>query len=174
MSECSPIRRRTAITALTIAAATCVFANAAVAQALESDFSFTIIETNAQGQEQQIERDDVEPGEMIEYTLRHENTSDAPLAGLVIRAPVPVGVTLKPAAEFSSIPARFEVQAELDPEQDGLEWAALPAMRRVADAQGALVEEPLPNNAIVAVRWTLDAPLAAGETALNGYRVQVN
>ena len=65
MSECSPIRRRTAITALTIAAATCVFANAAVAQALESDFSFTIIETNAQGQEQQIERDDGEPGEMI-------------------------------------------------------------------------------------------------------------
>jgi len=174
MSECPPIRRRHATTALTIAAATCLCANAAVAQALESEFSFSIIETDAQGQEQQVERDDVEPGEMIEYTVRHENTSDAALQGLVIRAPVPVGVTLKPDAEFSSIPARFEVQAELDPEQEGLEWAALPAMRRVADAQGTLIDEPLPNDAIVAVRWTLDAPLPAGGTALNGYRVQVN
>ena len=84
------------------------------------------------------------------------------------RSPLTLG------AQSTSIKAVFEVQADLDPENDGLEWSTLPATRMVAGADGTLQPEPLPEDQIAAVRWTLSEPLESGEIALNSYRVRVN
>ncbi|GAA6200166.1 hypothetical protein [Aquicoccus sp. SU-CL01552] len=144
------------------------------ADALASDFSYRIVEADAAGQDILVERSSVKPGEIMHYELRHENKTEGDMAGLVIAAPVPAGVTLTPGGEESSVPAIFEVQAEMDPENEGLEWSTLPAVRKVVDANGELVEEPLPEAEIVGVRWRLSEALEAGETALNSYRVRVN
>lgn len=149
-------------------------ATTASAEALESLFSFRIVETDAAGAETLVERSAVKPGEVIHYELRHENRTEEGMAGLVIAAPIPAGVTLTLEGAASSLPAVFEVQAEMDPESEGLEWSTLPALRRVADANGDLVEEPLPAEEIVAVRWSLSEALEAGAAALNSYRVRVN
>ena len=146
----------------------------ASADALSSNFSFRVVEVNDSGQEQLVERGSARPGEVIHYQLRHENNSEEAMAGIVIAAPVPDGVSLTIGGETTSVPAVFEVQAELDPEQDGLEWSTLPAMRKVVEADGSLREEPLPEEAIAAVRWTLSEPLEAGAAAVNTYRVRIN
>lgn len=151
-----------------------ITASAASADALQSNFSFRIVDADDAGQEILVERSAVKPGEVIHYDLRHENKTDDAMAGLVIAAPVPDGVTITFDGQHSSVPAVFEVQADLDPEAEGLEWSTLPAVRMVADETGTLVEQPLPADAITAVRWSLTEPLAGGETALNSYRVRVN
>ncbi|MGV8984785.1 MAG: hypothetical protein ACOH2H_00660 [Cypionkella sp.] len=146
---------------------------AASADALTSKFSFLVVETNQDGQEQLVERGTVRPGEVIVYQLSHENTTADAMNGIVIAAPVPEGVTLTLGGETTSIKAVFEVQAELDPEQEGLEWSTLPATRIVADADGKMHKEPLPVEDVAAVRWTFSEPLEAGKIALNSYRVRV-
>ncbi|ALG89947.1 MULTISPECIES: hypothetical protein [Actibacterium] len=146
----------------------------AFAEALSSTFSFLVVETGDDGQEQLVERGTVRPGEVIHYQLHHENMTEAAMGGIVIAAPVPEGVSLQIGGETTSVAAVFEVQAELDPEQDGLEWSTLPAMRKVADADGSLREEPLPQEAVAAVRWVFSELLEPGASALNTYRVRVD
>lgn len=146
----------------------------ALADALDSTFSFLVVDTDAEGKEALVERASVKPGEVIHYVLSHENTTQEDMQGLIIAAPVPEGVTLTSDGQSSSVPSVFEVQAELDPELDGLEWSTLPAMRKVVDADGTLREEALPETEIKAVRWSLSDALRAGETAQNTYRVRVN
>ncbi len=146
----------------------------AYADALTSNFSFTIVETDPAGEEVFVDRDTVKPGEVIQYELVHENTTDGPMEGIVVAAPVPEGVTLSWDGAETSVDAVFEVQAELDPEADGLEWSTLPAVRLVADETGKLQEEPLPEEEVAAVRWTFSAPLEPGEPVVNSYRVRVN
>ena len=145
---------------------------AAAADALTSEFSFRVVETNAEGEEVLVERETIRPGEVISYELRHQNTTEGAMEGLV--APVPVGVSLALGAEVTSVAAVFEVQAEMDPEQEGLEWSTVPATRKVVDANGNMIEEPLPEEAVAAVRWTLSEPLEAGASAFNSYRVRLN
>ena len=147
---------------------------AAAADALTSEFSFRVVETNAEGEEVLVERETVRPGEVISYELRHQNTTDGAMEGLVIAAPVPDGVSLALGSEVTSIAAVFEVQAEMDPEQEGLEWSTVPATRKIVDADGNMTEEPLPEDAVAAVRWTLSEPLEAGASAFNSYRVRLN
>ena len=96
------------------------------------------------------------------------------MSGLVIAAPVPQGVTISLGSETTSVPAVFEVQAELDPENEGLEWSTLPATRVVIEADGTTREEPLPEADIAAVRWSYSEPLDPGAVGLNAYRVRVN
>ena len=88
--------------------------------------------------------------------------------------PVPEGVTLNLGSEASSLDAKFEIQAEMDPDLKGLEWSGLPAMRKVVDEDGTERMEPVPEDSIAAVRWTLLNALPAGETVENSYRVVVN
>ncbi len=147
---------------------------AAQADTLVSDFSFSVVQPTQDGGEELVARDSVRPGEVIQYQIRHENGTDEDLSGLVVQAPVPQGVTLTLDGQTSSVPAVFEVQAELDPELDGLEWSTLPAVRKVLGEDGELHEEPLPESDIAAVRWTLSEPLEADGIALNTYRVRVN
>ncbi|HDZ82927.1 MAG TPA: hypothetical protein ENH56_17075 [Roseobacter sp.] len=149
-------------------------ASMSAAEALSSNFSFMIVETDDDGAEKLVKRETVKPGETIHYQLLHENMTEQALSGLVIAAPVPQGVSLTFGGQDTSVSAVFEVQAEMDPEIDGLEWSTLPALRKVADADGNLHEEPLPEEEVAAVRWTLSQPLEPGEIAKNSYRVRLN
>ena len=144
------------------------------AQDLVSSADFKIVEVAADGQEMLVARGEVRPGEVIEYTLMHSNNSEVEMSGLSVFAPVPEGVTLTIGSESSSVQAQFEIQAEIDPEQEGLEWSTLPAMRTVIAEDGTKIQELVPAEAIEAVRWNLEAALAGGETTLNTYRVVVN
>lgn len=161
---------------LSVVSAVSLFAMTAQAQAegLTSEMSFKVIELADDGSETLTARNSVRPGELIQYEILHHNEMDADLLGLAVAVPVPAGVTVVLGNEESSLPASFEVQAELEPETPGLEWSALPAFRTVVEADGTTRREPLPAEAIEAVRWNLEAALPSGETALNSYRVVVN
>ncbi|MGR3463497.1 hypothetical protein [Limimaricola sp.] len=150
-------------------------AGPALAQDLATELTFSIVELTEQGEERLVERDSVRPGEVIEYALVSRNLAEeADLEGLVVGAPVPEGTTLLAPSHTSSVPARFEIQADLDPEAPGLEWSGLPAFRTVYAEDGSPMPEPLPDSEIVAMRWSLDASLPAGATARNTYRLVVN
>lgn len=147
----------------------------ALAQDLATELTFSIVERDEDGAEQLVERDSVRPGEVIEYALVSRNLADeADLDGLVVGAPVPEGTTLIPASHTSSVSARFEIQADLEPRRPGLEWSELPAFRTVYAEDGSTTPEPLPASEIVAMRWSFDAALSAGEIARNTYRLTVN
>ena len=148
--------------------------SAAWADTLTSDFTFRVVETDGDGAETLAERASVRPGEVIHYEIVHANGTPDAVAGLVVSAPVPEGVTFAEGTQTTSRSADFQVQAELDPEVEGLEWSALPATRVVIDEDGNRREEPLPAEEIAAVRWTLTEPLPAGDAALNTYRVRVD
>ncbi|MFT6527192.1 MAG: putative repeat protein (TIGR01451 family) [Celeribacter sp.] len=146
----------------------------AVADTLGSTLSFLVVETDTEGKEALVERASVKPGEVIHYILSHENTAQEDMQGLIVAAPVPEGVTLTSGGQSSSVPSIFEVQAELDPDLEGLEWSTLPAMRKVVSSDGTLREEVLPETEIKAVRWSFLDVLEVGETAENTFRVRVN
>ncbi len=157
-------------------AASSVFllANPVQAESLASTVAFQIVEFTDAGEEQLVERATVRPGEIIQYNLTHSNATQADMSGLAITAPIPEGSTIKLGSETSSLSAHFEIQAEMEPENPGLEWSSLPAFRTIVDADGSERREPVPADAIAAVRWNLDAALTSGETALNSYRVVVD
>ncbi|SOH94347.1 conserved repeat domain-containing protein [Monaibacterium marinum] len=144
------------------------------AQGLESQFAFQIVEIAADGTETLVDRSSVYPGEVIEYAVSHMNNLEDDLNGLTFLAPVPNGVTLEFGSEFSSLAASFEIQAEMDPMNEGLEWSAVPASRIVIAEDGTQHSEPVPADAVQAVRWNLESALKSGESALNTYRVVVN
>lgn len=157
-----------------LATAASLIALPAMAEVLKAQFKYSIVEVDDTGAEILVEREMVRPGETIEYSMIHENASDEDLTGLVLGGPIPDGASLAVDKQASSVPAVFEVQAELEPESPGLEWSTWPAERKIIEADGSLRVEPLPADAVEAVRWTLDAALPSGETALNSYRVVVN
>ena len=144
------------------------------AEELRANFELFIVESDEAGLEQLVERESVKPGETIHFAIQHENLSDDAMADLVIVGPVPEGVTLKLGTEQSSHDATFEIQAEMDPELPGLEWSTLPALRKIIEDDGTVRMEPVPEDTVEAVRWTLGTSLAAGDEALNSYRVVVN
>ncbi|KJZ20994.1 hypothetical protein TW80_05200 [Loktanella sp. S4079] len=144
------------------------------AQELVSTADFKIVEVDAAGEETLVARSEVRPGETIEYAITHSNMTEGDISGLSVFAPIPDGVTLALGTEFSSVDAIFEIQAEIDPELEGLEWSTLPAFRTVIAEDGSKSQEPVPADAIAAVRWNLESTLAGGETTLNTYRVVVN
>ncbi|MHC0054845.1 hypothetical protein [Actibacterium sp. D379-3] len=156
------------------AASLAVIAAQAQAQELQSQVSFQIVEISEDGTEQLIDRSTVRPGEIIQYVLTHSNNAEIDLGGIAIAAPIPEGVTIALGSQSSTHPAVFEVQAEMEPELPGLEWSTLPAFRTVVDADGTTRKEPVPAEAIAAVRWNMESALPSGETALNTYRVVVN
>lgn len=144
------------------------------ADELRANFELFIVETDEAGVEQLVERESVKPGEVIHFALQHENLTEDDMSDLVIVGPIPEGVTVKLGTEASSHDAEFEIQADMDPELPGLEWSTLPALRKVIEEDGTVRMEPVPEDTVEAVRWTLGTSLAAGEEALNSYRVVVN
>lgn len=162
------------LTGMSIAVAALLTAAPVFADGLTANFDYRIVEKNSDGEEMLVERKSVRPGEMIHYTLTHENGTEDDLSNLVISGPIPEGAVLVSGNESSSVPATFEVQAEMDEDLPGLEWSTLPALRKVVAEDGSETLEPVPAADIVAVRWTLEGALESGLSALNSYRVIVN
>ncbi|QFS83717.1 hypothetical protein FIU97_13135 [Roseivivax sp. THAF40] len=170
------MKTQTLPTLLSVASAVCLSLVGAQAHAetLTSEMAYRIVAKADDGTETLIERDSVRPGETIEFEIIHSNGTEDSIDGLSVALPVPAGVTVILGEETSSVPAAFEVQAEMDPETPGLEWSTLPASRTVIETDGTARTEPLPADAVTAVRWNLEAALPSGEMTRNAYRVVVN
>lgn len=159
-------------TASVIAALTVVIPSLAFAE-LQSEMSAHVVTVAADGTEQYASALTVEPGQVIEYRIRHRNTFGNAVGGVAIVGPVPDQAVVDPATLATSSPATLEVRGELDPDQPGEEWSTLPAQRIVVLDDGSrLIEEARPEH-FTAIRWTLANPLQTQEQVTNTYRVRV-
>ena len=89
------------------------------------------------------------PGDRLVVVLAYRNTGAQPISGLVLKNPVPQGVAYRGAAANSPAP---------DVSVDGTTFGSLASLR-VRTAGGVRAASP---DDVIAVRWRLAAPLAAG------------
>ncbi len=140
---------------------------------LKSQMSAHVITVAADGTEQYANAVTVEPGQLIEYRIRHRNTFNNAIGGVAIVGPVPEQAVVDPATLATSSPAILEVRGELDPDRPGEEWSTLPAQRIVVLDDGSrMIENARPEH-FTAIRWTLSNPLQTHEQVTNTYRVRV-
>lgn len=159
-------------TASVIAALAVVIPTLALAD-LQSEMSAHVVTVAADGTEQYASAVTVEPGQIIEYRIKHRNTFGDSLGGVAIVGPVPQQAVVDPTTLATSSPAMLEVRGELDPDLPGEEWSTLPAQRIVVLADGSrMIEEASPEH-FTAIRWTLSDPLQTQEQVTNTYRVRV-
>lgn len=117
----------------------------------------------------------VEPGALLEWSLVAENRSELEVAGVALELPFPAEV----AFVLGSVRLLAQIDGSLQPWTDGFRveysadggesFAPGPLLQRVVVVEdGVEVErdEPLPGSAHSHVRVLLDAPLAAGATAV--------
>ena len=95
----------------------------------------------------------VMPGDRVVFVLAYRNTGAQPIAGLVLANPLPSSIAYSAAAEGSPAP-------ELS--VDGTSFGALPTLR-VRGPDGT--SRAATTSDVVAVRWRLSRPLAAGAGA---------
>ncbi len=140
---------------------------------LRSEMSAHVVTVAADGTEQYASAVTVEPGQIIEYRIKHRNTFGNALGDVAIVGPVPEQAVVDPSTLVTSSPAMLEVRGELDPDRPGEEWSTLPAQRIVVLDDGSrMIEEARPEH-FTAIRWTLSEPLHAQEQVTNTYRVRV-
>lgn len=92
----------------------------------------------------------VVPGDQVTFVLRYRNTGRQPIANVVLANPLPRGVAFRGAGAGTPPP---EVST------DGSHYAPLAALRVAAPGGGARAATP---DDVVAVRWRLTTPVAAG------------
>jgi len=132
-----------------------------------------VVTVTEEGTEQYASAVTVEPGQIIEYRIRHRNTFENAIDGVAIVGPVPTQAVVDPSTLATSSAAVLEVRGELDPDLPGEEWSTLPAQRIVILADGSrMIEEAQPEH-FTAIRWTLSDPLQVQEQVTNTYRVRV-
>lgn len=95
----------------------------------------------------------IKPGETVVYEATYRNESAGAVSGLLATIPVPpqlalVGDSASPAGALAST--------------DGQNFSAIPLMRAVKQADGSVVQQPIPLTEYRALRWSI-AQLAPGE-----------
>jgi uncharacterized repeat protein (TIGR01451 family) len=130
---------------------------------LKSELEAFVITVDESGEEVRTEGEGVNPGDIVEYTLSYENTSEMPLAGLVISAPVPVATEFVAASNVTVQTAAFEVSID-----DGATWAAPPLMVKTEAG-----ETEIDASEYDLVRWLPSDAISGGEVWDFTYRVTV-
>jgi uncharacterized repeat protein (TIGR01451 family) len=98
--------------------------------------------------------DRVKPGDLVAYTATYRNTGKDAARALVVTVPVPTGMEYQGRqTEEKLAPA----QASLD----GRSYAEIPLTRKVKNAQGQEVVQPVPTGEYRFLRWNVPE-LAAG------------
>lgn len=103
------------------------------------------------------------PGDLLQYEAIYRNTSPGAVGQLLATVPVPERLALVAA---SATPAGALAST------DGQHFAPMPLMRAVRQADGTVVQQPVPLSEYRALRWTI-SELAAGERATVRLRAQV-
>ena len=98
------------------------------------------------------------PGDGLTFTLAYRNTGAAPIANLVLANPVPKHIAYRAPAQGSPAP---EVSV------DGKQFGTLAGLRVALPAGGTRAADA---DDVVAVRWRLTTPVAAGAGGMLAFR----
>jgi uncharacterized repeat protein (TIGR01451 family) len=135
----------------------CVMSACAIAQAT-GDLSTTLrvsrIVPAADGTESHQSADSARPGDVLEYVAEYHNNSTHVIRQLAATLPIPDGTELVPA---SALPPGALAST------DGTHFAPVPLTRKVIEATGKLVDQPIPYHEYRFLRWPAQ-DLAAGKT----------
>ena len=104
------------------------------------------------------------PGDLLEYSGTYRNGATRPVERLVATIPVPAGTTF---VAGSAEPARASAST------DGTQFAPMPLMRTVRQADGTTRQEPVPLSEYRYVRWDVGTLPAGGEAVVK-LRVQID
>jgi uncharacterized repeat protein (TIGR01451 family) len=106
------------------------------------------------GQLSRAAADSVKPGDLVAYTATYRNTGKDAARALVVTVPVPTGMEYQGRQpEEKLAPALASL--------DGRSYAAIPLTRKVKNAQGQEVVQPVPVAEYRFLRWNM-AELGAG------------
>ena len=137
------------------------------AKGLQTDMQAYVVSVNDKGKEVIKKASSAEPGQMIEYRIKHKNESEGSLNALLTNGPIPKNTEYVPGSATTKVASEFE--ASID---GGANFAKEPLMRRVKDASGKFVEEEVPASEYTHVRWKGDT-LKKGKSQEFRYRVLV-
>ena len=143
-----------------------VIAHIALAQG-SGDVASTLyvkrISVNAEGKEVAEQARSAKPGDVLEYVADYTNRGKNTAKSLEATLPIPAGTEYLPD---SARPAPSLASA------DGTTFLQLPLKRKVRQADGTLVEQPLPYAQYRFLRWPA-RDLGAGKNLLYSTRVKV-
>ena len=149
--------------------ATCAIALSLLATgaAADGDVAVTLaaarVVVGEHGAEQLVTTEAVRPGDVVEYRATYTNQGDSAVRGLTATLPIPVdtnylGLTATPG--------------DVEASTDGVNFAAIPLMRKVVGGDGRERWEPVPASEYRALRWQI-GELRANASASVAARVVV-
>jgi len=140
---------------------------------LESQLAAYVVTKDATGVEQYQQAAQVEPGQTIEYRMRHTNTFNNAISGVAVTGPVPEGSELIVGRSNSDVLATFEVRGDFNPDLPGEEWSTLPAQRITIQEDGSRRVETARPEHFSAVRWVLGNAMQQNASVNHAYRVLI-
>ena len=124
----------------------------------------TRVVTQADGTESHQSADSAKPGDMLEYVAEYHNGSTQVIRQLAATLPIPDGTEFVPT---SRLPAGALAST------DGTHFAPMPLTRKVIEANGKRVEQPIPYREYRFLRWP-SQDLAPGQTLQVGARARLS
>ena len=114
-----------------------------------------LVTVGSGGKETLMPAERVKPGDLLEYRVRYSNKSNAPVNDFAVTLPIPRGLELvavsdSPRASLAST--------------DGSKFEPVPLLRKVTNANGVQITEPVPLAEYRALRWQV-GQLGAGKSA---------
>ena len=110
----------------------------------------------------------VNPGDLLVYTLTAENQGTAPASRARIQDPIPQGTVLVlDGFDGSPIPTEASIDG-------GQTWQSFPAEIDMTDAEGNARRAMAPARSYTHLRWVLDGELAPGDSREMTFKVRVN
>ena len=155
-----------AFVALILTALTCADA---FAKGLQTNMDAYVVTYNKKGKEVVKKASSAEPGQIIEYRIRHKNESAGVLNNLLTNGPIPKNTSYVAGSGSTKVKAEFEVSID-----GGANFAKEPLTREVKDASGKIVTEEIPASEYTHVRWRGKDGIRKGKTQEFRYRVTVN
>jgi uncharacterized repeat protein (TIGR01451 family) len=137
--------------------------NADSTRALRSELTVKQVVVQDNGTESFRSAAEVKPNDLLQYTASYVNGSPQPITRLVASLPIPPGTQW---VETSAVPRNVLAST------DGKVFLPTPLMRRVKDASGRLVDQPVPLSEYRALRWA-EQVIAPGATYTVSARVRV-
>jgi len=144
----------------------CVVSTCALAQTagdLATTLSVSRIVTAADGTESRQPATSAKPGDVLEYVAEYHNTTTHVIRQLAATIPIPDGTEYIPS---TALPAGLLAS------RDGTSFAPVPLTKKVIQANGRLVDEPIPYSEYRFLRWP-SQDLGAGKSLQVGVRAKL-
>ena len=145
----------------------CVMSVCALARAsgdLSTALHVTRIVMQSDGTESNEPANSAKPGDVLEYVAEYHNGSTHVIKQLAATLPIPNGTEYVPT---SALPADALAST------DGTHFSRVPLTRKVIEASGKLLDQPIPYREYRFLRWP-PQDLAAGKTLQIAARVKLS